>query len=196
MDMDLRELAPEIMSNMLPQSRLAAADQAVLDKNQAFLISMTEDLVLAFYNAAYGHPQTADIFVEGERTARESTLRDWWMRTVSKPIDDDYYRWMTLVGVVHIRRRVKNPMMLSMIGYVTETVSKRAQDELDMDDATELTQTLGRLQNVLGSLISDSYTQAFIGALESLAGLSPALTDRMLRLEIVKLEQEGRESLI
>jgi hypothetical protein len=195
MDMDLRNLAPEIMSSMIPQSRLTAADQAVLVKHETFLMGLTEDLVKVFYDAAYGHTHTAEIFVDGERRAREETLRDWWTRTVSKPIDDDYYRWMTLVGVVHIRRRVTNPMMLGMIGYVTQYVSDRARDELSSKDAIELTQTLGRLQNVLGSLISDSYTQAFIGALESLAGLTPALTERMLRLEIGELEQEGRESL-
>lgn len=193
--MDLNDLAPTIMATMIPQARLSADDQAVLAKNQVYLAGLADDLISTFYEAAYGHGPTAGVFEEGERPAREKSLHDWWLRTVTEPIDDRYYAWMTLVGVIHIRRRVKNPMMLSMLGYITDYVWGRARTELDTAEADELGHTLHRLQNVVGSLISDSYTRSYIASLESLAGFTPELTERMLDIEIKRLTEEFRGSL-
>lgn len=193
--MELNDLASNIIQNMVPEARLTAEDQAVLTRNQDYLAGLTEGIVQTFYDSAYAHPPTAAIFHEGERPDREQTLRDWWMRTISKPLDDSYYHWMTLVGVIHIQRRVKNPMMLSMLSHVTSYVSHQAIVDLDAAAAHELAATLCRLQAVVGSLISDSYTLSYIASLENLAGFSPELSGRMLDLEVKRLSDNFRQSL-
>jgi hypothetical protein len=193
--MELNDLASDIIQNMVPEARLTAEDQAVITRNQDYLAGLTERIVQAFYDSAYAHPPTAAIFHEGERPDREQTLRDWWLRTISKPLDDSYYHWMTLVGVIHIRRRVKNPMMLSMLSHVTSYVSTQAMADLDPTTAHELAATLCRLQAVVGSLISDSYTLSYIASLENLAGFSPELSGRMLDLEVKRLSENFRQSL-
>jgi hypothetical protein len=187
--MDLKDLAAKIVANMIPQSHLTEDDRAVLTRHADYLTGLTEDIVTTFSEAACSHPATAAVLEEEERPAWEQTLRDWWTRTVTRPIDDDYYAWMTRVGVTHVRRRVGNPMMLGMLGYLTDHVSDRAREDLDPISATDLARTLGRLQNMVGALISDSCTRSYIASLEGMVGFAPELTERMLDIEIKRLAE-------
>lgn len=188
--MDLVDLAPDILSNVVPQARFAAGDQQVLDRHGAYLASLADDLVTEFYDTVFAHGPTARVFRDGEREEREKSFHGWWLRTVSAPLDADYYTWMTLVGVLHIRRRVKNPMMLAMMGHVVAFVTERARRDLGPDEAAVLAGALGHLHTTIAALISDSYTQAYIASLESVAGFSPELTERMLDLELKRLSEQ------
>lgn len=43
-----------------------------------------DQVVQGFYDTLFAHPPTRAIFREGERPAREKTLRDWYLRTVEE----------------------------------------------------------------------------------------------------------------
>lgn len=54
---------------------------------------------------------------------------------VRGPIDDNYWAWMSMVGLIHVIRRVTNPMMLSMTDFVAGYVSNNAHRlHLDPDE--------------------------------------------------------------
>jgi hypothetical protein len=153
------------------------------------------EVVTLFYDTLYAYTTTADVFVPGERAAREQTLREWWQRTVGTPVDLAYYRWMCLVGIVHIRRKVTNPMMLSMLQVVSDHVVTRAGADLGDAEAWALQQAFSRLTTAVGAIIAEAYTMGYVGALEDLAGLDPKLTDRMLQMELKRIEEQGRSQL-
>jgi len=195
MSNQLHELAASVIANCLPQSLLTAEDREVITRNQAFLAGLEDQLIALFYDSLFAHAPTAAVFEEGERPQREETLRRWWQRTVGGPLDDSYFAWMALVGVIHIRRGVQNPMMLSMFHLITDAVHAEARSALGEDEAEKLRIALSHLASTASSVISDSYTETYIKALYDLAGLNPALSERMLHIAVRDIEAKGRAEL-
>lgn len=194
--MDLDKMQADILDEMLPSSSFTDADAATLAAHRQLLLDFGDDLVEGFYDTLYHHDRTAAVFEPGERAAREQTLRQWWERTVEGPLDRGYWTWMALVGIVHIRRGVGNPMMLSMIGYVQNAVHDHAVAcGLDPAEVERLRLAFSHLGTTVSAVISDSYTQSYIGALQNLGGLNPRLLANMLGIEIQAIEDAGRASL-
>lgn len=192
---DLNQMVDGILTALVPAALPLPEDHETLARNRAWLLSMETEVVALFYDTLYAYPPTAGVFVEGERDDREQTLRVWWQRTVGSPIDMDYFRWMAFVGIVHIKRGVTNPMMLSMLQVVTEHVVVVARVALGDAEAVKLQQVFARLATTVGAIISEAYTIGYLGALEDLAGLDPKLTARMLAMEVKRIEDEGRGQL-
>ncbi len=194
--MDLHQIQSDILAEMVPASTMTDDDTATLAEHRSFLRGIEDRVVDGFYDTLYAHPATADVFVDGERPAREATLRDWWRRTVDGPIDDRYWAWMALVGIVHIRRGVRNPMMLSMVGHVENAVHAEAlAARLPPTDVERLRLAFSHLATTVSAVISESYTQSYVGALQNLGGLNPRLLANMLGIEIQAIEDAGRASL-
>lgn len=194
--MDLDKLQAEIVSEMVPSSLVDARDATAIADHVDLLLGMEEVLVTEFYDTLLAHPPTADVFEPGERPAREETLRAWWRRTVTGPLDDGYWAWMGLVGVVHIRRGVRNPMMLSMMAFVEEVVHREAvASGLASGEVERLRVAFGHLTLTASAVISESYTQSYVGALQALGGLNPRLLANMLAIEIQAIEDTGRASI-
>ena len=192
---DIAAMVDGIIASLVPQALPHPEDLETLERNRDWLLSLEDEVVVVFYDTLYAYPTTEAVFLPGERQAREATLRGWWRRTVGAPIDLGYYRWMSLVGIVHIRRKVTNPMMLSMLQVVGDHIVTRAGAALGSDEAWALQQAFARLSTAVGAIISEAYTMGYVGALQDLAGLDPKLTDRMLQLELKRLEEQGRAQL-
>jgi predicted regulator of Ras-like GTPase activity (Roadblock/LC7/MglB family) len=133
----------------LQHSRRDTILQALVD-HRDWLLAQEDALVALFYDTLYDYPATAAVFVDGERAAREQTLRNWWQRTVGTPIDIDYFRWMAFVGIVHIRRGVTNPMMLSMLQVVSGHVVTSARAALGDRAAVDLQEAFSRISTTVG----------------------------------------------
>jgi hypothetical protein len=193
--LDLADHKELNLSQVVPQSAFPDADAAAIAEHHDYLLGIEDSLVEVFYDALYSHAVIEAVFEDGERPAREQTLRTWWRRSIDGPIDHQYMLWMTFVGVVHIRRRVKNPMMVSAMTVISDHVHQRARAELDADAVEKLQTAFSHLTTTIVSLISESFTQSYIGALRNLAGLDESLTARMLAIEVKDLEAKGRAAL-
>jgi hypothetical protein len=194
--MDLVRLQAEILAEMVPDSVFDAADARTLFDHCEFLLGIEDQLITHFYDTLFAHPTSAAVFADGERPEREDTLRHWWRRTIDGPLDASYWSWMALVGVVHIRRGVRNPMMLGMMTVVEDTVHHEAMKAgFEPDELERLRTAFNHLGNTVSALIAESYTQSYIGALQNLGGLNPRLLSNMLSIEIQAIEDAGRTSL-
>ena len=194
-DVDLTVMVDDILRTLVPAALPRAEDHEALARNRAWLLGLETEIVALFYDTLYAYPVTATVFAEGERPDREQTLRGWWQKTVGAPIDMEYFRWMAFVGIVHIKRGVANPMMLSMLQVVSEHVVIRAREALGDAEAVHLQRAFARIGATVGSIISEAYTMGYVGALEDLAGLDPKLTARMLAMEVKRIEAAGRAQL-
>lgn len=116
-------IARQALDQMPPQCRMEPLHAECLARHTDQLKGIGPDLVRAFYDTVFGHRETAKIFHDGERGMREESLVDWWVRTVEGPFDDDYWAWMTLVGLIHVVRRVSNPSMLAMTSFVGDHIA-------------------------------------------------------------------------
>lgn len=192
----MHEIARGAINQVPPECRVLPEHTEVIARNADALLSLTPELINGFYETVYGHAPTAAIFHEGERPMREESLTNWWERTVRGPIDENYWAWMSMVGLIHVIRRVTNPMMLSMIDFVAGYVSNNAHRlNLDPDEQRRLVDALRRLAGMTGSVITWGYDHAVSAALFEVAGMPEALLARLRDAEIKTALVDAREEV-
>jgi hypothetical protein len=194
----MHDVAQAAIDQIPPACRFTEEHGNLIHSYKELLLSLEPDVIQGFYDTIYAHPATSAVFVEGERPAREMTLSHWWRRTVNGPINDQYWAWMAMVGLVHIARKVGNPMMLSMSSYVTTLVADRvATVEMNRADAEHLVDAFRRLTSTVGSIITYGYDRAYnkavVTALDEVAGMPEALFNRMRDTEVRNALAEARE---
>lgn len=180
----LQEMRRYILNQMPPQTLFSAQDGAVFDKHRDMMASWTPDIVQGFYDMLYGHAPTAEIFHEGERPKVEQTLIDWWKRVVEGPRDDNFWDWMTFVGLIHVVRRVKNPMMIGAWSFIESEAIRRSSEMLSPAEASEFHGALARFGLTFNALVAESYIIHYLEAVSQSTGSSAALLDRLVLTEI------------
>lgn len=175
------------MDMMPPETRCREEDKAVILAHQSELAAIGEDLVQAFYNTLFAHPQTAAVFHEGERPMREDTLRNFWKKTVEGPLDDDYFAWMAMVGLVHVVRNVENPMIIAMSEFMANFVRDHIKND-GLGDAFD------RLSQTTSAVVVYGFDQAKADALREIIGMEPALLLRLAQQEAVNMLARAREN--
>ncbi|BDG16554.1 hypothetical protein Thermus71318_02320 [Thermus brockianus] len=168
------QIAQEIWSQLPSQARFRPLeDGKVLSRYAPLMEGFTEEVVQGFYDTLFGHSATRRIFREGERPAREKTLRDWYLRTLRGPFNGQYFAWQALVGLVHVRRGVTNAMMAAMWNWLTEEVARRARAALPPEEARALEDAWRRLAFTVMALIAEEYLEAYLEALALAKGEDP-----------------------
>lgn len=193
--MELDELVDTIMVTIIPQARLTDDDRQAITDNRAFLLGLGDALVDGFFDIVFNYEPTSAVFSDAEHEHPSEFVTDWWERTVTGSLDEDYFRWMALVGLVHIRRDVKNPMMISMFTIVQDVISAAALEQLDPENAKRLRIAFRHYGAIVASMITESYTVCYKYAIEDIAGIDLTLLDRMARITAGDLETRGRETL-
>ena len=193
----MSEVARAAFAQIPPACRFRESDARIIRAYQEPLMALEAGVVKAFYDTVYDHSATSAIFVEGERPAREVTLSNWWRRTVLGPLDEEYFAWMAMVGLVHVARGVSNPMMLSMASFVTSFVAdKVAEMPLERAQAEALIEAFQRLSSTVGSVISFGYDRAYdravVTALHDLAGMPESLFQRLRHQEVMSALAQAR----
>ncbi len=169
---------------------LTEKDAETLVKYRDVALKWRDDVVKMFYDTLFSYPPTASVFMEGERKAREETLRRWYERLFEGNFDDDFWIWQWYVGVVHIKRKIYNRYMLAMMGRVQAAFAERAFSELPLEQAMELAFAFKRVTDVIAGIIAEGYHLTYIESLEAIAGVKPAIAERMMKLHIEKVLRE------
>lgn len=180
----LQDMRRYILGQMPPSTIFSAADGAIFDKHKDLMLSWTPDIVQGFYDLLYGHAPTAEIFHDGERPKLEQTLINWWNRVVHGPRDDAFWDWMTFVGLIHVVRRVKNPMMIAAWSFVESEAIRRSSATLSAEEAGEFIGALSRFGLTFNALVGESYIIHYLEAVSNSTGSSSALLDRLVLTEI------------
>jgi hypothetical protein len=188
----LVELTETILHQLPPSSRFGEEDAALVLSHQALLLALEDDLVQGFYDTLYAHAPLRAVMPADDRLAREATLRQWWQRTVTGPFDERYWTWQVLVGLVHVKRGVKNPMMMGMWGFLLTWLRGRLAASLGESEATRLMGGFERLAVTVQALTSESYLEHYLKVLQRTTGFKPALLERLVHSEIDQLLAETR----
>lgn len=176
----MHQLARQVLHELPPATRFTERDAETITRHRELLLSWEPAVVKGFYDTLYAHRPTAAVFTADERPAREHTLSHWWRRTVGEPLDEDYFAWMAMVGLVHVVRGVTNPMMLAMTEFVVVTVDDAATAAgLDPAEVDRLATAFRRLTSTAGAIITYGYDQAIASALYNIAGMPDALLRRL-----------------
>lgn len=191
-NVSLIKMVAEIKSVMPPQTLFSDKDAQVFKNNQDLLLSIGEKLIQGFYAVVGAHAPTKVIFDGDDMGKRASDLKVWWQRSVTGPFDDAYWVWQAFVGVIHVKRGVKNAMMMSMWGWIMDFVNKELADKTDPQNAYQILQSLGRLSATAQALAADSFLETYLSGILRATGFSKKLLDKMVENEINQLVAEAR----
>lgn len=188
----LQEMTQAIIRQLPSASRFGEEDARLISQHQSVLLSLESELVRGFYDTILAHPQMREVFGEEANPAREELLRQWWRRTIDGPFDGHYWAWQALVGLVHVKRGVKNSMMIGMWGWIINWLHKRLAVAVSASENQKLLMSFNRLATTVQALTAESYQQNYIRALQRATGFKPALLDRLALSEIDQMLAEAR----
>ncbi|QSR88674.1 protoglobin domain-containing protein [Methylacidiphilum caldifontis] len=193
MNTNLKELTQSILEMIPTQLRFNSHDESVFQRLKPFHERIAEKVVKGFYDVLFEYPTTQTIFKAGERPLREPDLQHWWQKTITGPFDLGYWSWQSAVGVIHIKRKVKNPMMLSIWGWILMTLQKEFATNFSPHEVFEFMDSWHRLAITVESLIAESFLHNYIVALAQSTGTELALLDRLVAIEVADIDPKKLE---
>jgi hypothetical protein len=186
----LREITKEILDQLPKETKLGEEDIAVIRKHKEFILNHADGIIIDFYDTLFGNTETKAIFYEGERSIREKSLKVWFEKTVNGKFDLDYWAWQTFVGILHVKRKVKNNMMIAMMGRVSDLISTTAISKLETTDAIALKNAWSKFSSTVLALIGESYHIFYMKAVSNTTGLQHKLLENSVKVEIDNLIDE------
>jgi hypothetical protein len=169
----------------LPTSvRFQPQDHAILVAHKDELLALTDTVVKNFYDDLFATPATRQVFREGERATREKTLADWYRRTIEGPINEDYWAWQAYVGLLHVKRKVTNVMMMGGMANILATVRSRLGDRVELMGAME------RLLWTVAAVIVYAYELFSKISVEKVTGVEPELIEQQVALGVEEVLRE------
>lgn len=189
----IHQVTAKIFADMPVETRFGDQDAACLAKHRDLLLGLEDRIVQGFYDVLFAHSQTADILNKDGREKREMTLRNWWQKTLNSEFNDDYWEWQVFVGLVHIKQKVTNPMMISMWGWLLIALRSALQDQLPPADYVLVLNAFGRLATSIQALIAESVMLNSLQAITDATGFNPRLMDRLVDLQIDDMIKQSRK---
>lgn len=190
----IQEITSKIFADMPPQTRFGKLDAECLAKHRNLLLQMEDAITQGFYDVLYNHQQTLEILKNDDRTNREKVLRNWWIETLNSKFDDQYWQWQVFVGLVHIKQKVTNPMMISMWGWLLNTLNGELKTKLSGDDQTEVMNAFGRLAATIQALTAESVMVNNLQAITDATGFNTKLLDRLVALQIDGMIKQSKSA--
>lgn len=181
---DIQQITAEIFESMPVSTRFSQADAALIKQHKDLLLGLEDDLTKGFYDTLYDHPKTAEILEKEDRAKRETVLRSWWQKTINSDFDSSYWEWQVFVGLVHIKQKVSNPMMISMWGWILTALRGLLKEHLAQKELDEVMISFERLASTIQALTAESFLSNYVQAIEQATGFNNKLVDRMVTLQI------------
>ena len=192
----LEKVTLQILEQLPEETKMNSRDIEVIKKNQEFLFSKADFIVTDFYDTVFSNPATKAIFHEGERPTREKSLKDWLVKTVTGDFSLEYWQWQAFVGILHVKRKVTNNMMIAMMGRISDLISTEAIRELASQDAIDLKSSWSKFSGTVLSLIGESYHIFYMQAVSNTTGLSGVLLENTVKVEIDSLVDQFKKHRI
>ncbi len=189
----IQEITAKIFSDMPAQTRFCQHDAECIAKHRNLLLQLEDTITQGFYDVLYSHPQTLEILNSDDRKNRENVLRHWWVQTLNSQFDDKYWEWQVIVGLVHIKQKVSNPMMISMWGWLLNALNSKLRSELSEVEQSAVMTAFCRLAATIQALTAESVLVNNMQAITDATGFNTKLLSRLVDLQIDGLLKQSKE---
>lgn len=184
------QTAEHIWEQLPPPTRFRPEDGQTLHQFQSILLQWEDSIIQGFYDTLFGHSMTRVVFNEGERPMREQSLRLWFRRTIEGPFNSKYFAWQTLVGLIHLRRRVSSAQVVVMWGWMTEQIRILSHQSLTRPEADQLTIAWSRLASTVSALIVEGQLETYIQSVSEQLGQDRKLLQAAVMSWLEELEDQ------
>ncbi len=169
---------------MPPQTRFGKQDAECIARHREVLLGLEDAIIQGFYDVLYSHPQTLEILKNADRSNRENILRFWWRQTLYSQFDDQYWQWQVFIGLVHIKQKVSNPMLISMWGWILNTVNSELRNKLPENEQYAVMNAFGRLAATIQALTAESVMVNYLQAVAHATGFNTESLDQFVGMQI------------
>ncbi|OQW93990.1 MAG: hypothetical protein BWK79_08215 [Beggiatoa sp. IS2] len=176
----------QVLKNLTTLTGLSAQDFAILREYAPKIQPWGEKFAKAFYDTLFAYELTAAVFKEGERATREITLREWYLEVTSGELTEDFWQRQWTVGLIHISKKVTNPLMLGMMSRVQQLFLQECLQAFEPAQAEQVYLAFKRVTDVIAGVITEGYFFSYVEAMSNVGGLKLSLVERMIDLEINK----------
>ncbi len=157
-------------------------DCQLLRNTSAVTLKWGDELVREFYDKLLAYHPTASVFKEGELSARERTLRDWYVGVCNGNLTDEFWKQQWLAGLQHIRRGVGSQHVMGIMTFVQQFFLKHCLEEFEHSQAIAVSDAFKRVTDVIAGIIVESYRFQYLKAVEATLGVEVELIDRLARM--------------
>jgi len=189
----LTKITRDILSQIPENIRLTDEDFAVLKASKGFVVERLDIITKNFYDTLFNFDKTKKVFHDGEREVREKSFKHWADETLTRDIDEDYWKWQTYVGLIHIKRGIKNDIFITMLNYISEMLVEEVVMNLPKEQAVPILKAWLKLTATVASLITEGYRLFYYKAIENVTGLNQKLLDNTVKVEIDNLVAENQQ---
>ena len=144
-----------------------------------------------FYDTLFAHPRTAAVFQEGERPAREESLKTWYLALFTTANDTDAY-WLEQgrIGFAHIRRHVNNEFMIGIAAKVSEIFVAKAVATYGAERGLRVFTAFNRILQTVVGLTAEGYDVMSTLAFSEATGADPGLVDYLIQSAVNDIQAE------
>jgi hypothetical protein len=157
-------------------------DCRLLQENCNVTLKWGDQMIREFYDKLLAYHPTATVFKEGELSAREQTLRDWYIGVCNGKLTEAFWEQQWLAGLQHIRRGVGSQHVMGIMNFVQQFFLKHCLEEFEAAKAVAISDAFNRVTDVVAGIIVESYRFQYLQAVESTLGVEVELIDRMARM--------------
>ncbi len=154
-------------------------DKAVIKDTRFIIEKHIPAIVSQFYEHLLAYPPTRKFFLKKDGTIDQEYLQlrmhhltNFWRRTASSELDNDYARYVDYVGRAHTasgadpKIYIPERYVIGQVGFVQHAISEILHEELQEIDA-DLAQRASRAWNLLLMVILEMLSRAYSGEHEA-----------------------------
>ncbi|MCB0264265.1 MAG: hypothetical protein KDH95_10475 [Calditrichaeota bacterium] len=181
-----------VLENLIKLTGVVPRDFDTLNEVAPQIEVWEPAIVKIFYDTLYSHSATNAIFKSDERPDREATFSNWYRQLIHAKYDPMFWKHQWFVGLIHIKREVRNHMMLGMISRVQTFFLAQCMNEFQGVQALKVYGAFKRITDVIAGLIAEGYFEKYLEAMEKMSGIKTKVVERMVKLEIDTMIKEFR----
>ena len=189
----LSKITKDILSQIPENIRLTESDYTTLKASKGFVVERLDVITKNFYDTLFNFEKTSKVFHDGERKMREKSFQHWANQTLTRDIDEEYWKWQTYVGLIHIKRGIKNDIFITMLNYISEMLVEEVVMNLPKEQAVPILKAWLKLTATVAALITEGYRLFYHKAVENVTGISQELLDNTVKVEIDNLVRENQK---
>jgi hypothetical protein len=145
------------IQGLIDLTKVSAEDCQTLRNVAGQTEQWADQFVKMFYDTLFDYHPTRVLFREGERPARETTIRDWYLQVVRGEIGDDFWSAQWQVGRHHIDRNIPNSYMLAMMHRTQAFFVHKCAATFGPEEALKISDAFKKVTDVAAGIIVEGY---------------------------------------
>ena len=191
---DVKKSFSEGLVTIKTLTGVSQADFDTLKSAEPEASQWVEEIAQFFYDTLFAHARTANVFHDGERPARETTLKGWYLALLTTANDDDaYWNEQGRIGFAHIRRHVNNEFMIGISAKLSEVFVAKTVEAYGPERGLEVSNAFNRILQTVVGLTAEGYDVMSEIAFSEATGADPQLVDRLIQDQVDEVQAQLSE---